>query len=277
MSQEYVPVALGWVWHPKVIGLSLPARGLWISGLCFAGTNDGHVTRAAALLFAPRSRLAALTSELEAAGLWEPDDTGWNVHDYHEHCAWLSQRREKDRERQRRRRETLGQSRDRPELSRDSNVTVTPERINGERERRTVTPKPPNGAVGRVWETWLESTGRTACKLDDKRKRVIGARLADYPEADVLDAVRGWERDPWDGRRQQNGIEILLRDAAHLEKFRDLWRQPVVVKPSELQSTGELGRLETMQRGISERNDPALADVVAAISAKMRPPEEAFG
>lgn len=90
------------------------------------------------------------------------------------------------------------------------------------------TPKPPSGAVVLVWEGWLASTGRSGCKLDEKRKRLITARLADYPTDDVFDAVRGWERDPWPERKQQNGIEILLRDGAHLEKFRDLWRQPRV-------------------------------------------------
>jgi hypothetical protein len=88
------------------------------------------------------------------------------------------------------------------------------------------TPKPPRGAVLQVFDAWVTSTGHMACKLDDKRRRVIAARLADYPFDDVLDAVRGWERDPWEDRRKHNEISILLRDASHLEKFRDLWRQP---------------------------------------------------
>lgn len=95
------------------------------------------------------------------------------------------------------------------------------------------TPKPPTGAISQIFDAWVASTGHTACKLDDKRRRVIGSRLADYPLDDVLDAVRGWERDPWDGRRQQNEITILLRDAAHLEKFRDLWRKPAVLLPQQ--------------------------------------------
>jgi hypothetical protein len=112
MTQEYVPVALGWVWHRKVIGLSLSARGLWISGLCFGGTTDGHVTHAAAQSFAPGARLASVIAELIDADLWETEDGGWEIHDFSEHCAWLSQRRDRDRERQQRRRDNLRRSRD---------------------------------------------------------------------------------------------------------------------------------------------------------------------
>jgi hypothetical protein len=100
------------------------------------------------------------------------------------------------------------------------------------------TPKPPAGAVRQVFEMWVTSTGRTACKLDEARRRKITMRLADYPLDDVLDAVRGWERDPWEGRRQQNEIAILLRDNAHLEKFRDLWRTPVMVAPIDANRAG---------------------------------------
>jgi hypothetical protein len=93
----------------------------------------------------------------------------------------------------------------------------------------------PNGEsrrseIDQVWKAWVDSTGRSACKLDEKRKRLIAARLKDYPLDDVLAAVQGWARDPWEGRKQQNEIAILLRDNAHMEKFRDLWRQPVVVR-----------------------------------------------
>ena len=75
----------------------------------------------------------------------------------------------------------------------------------------------------------MTSTGHTGCQLDEKRARKIRARLAEFPLDDVLDAVRGWDRDPWEGRRGQNELVILLRDAGQVEKFRDLWRKPAVV------------------------------------------------
>ena len=130
------------------------------------------------------------------------------------------------------------------------------------------TPKPPRGAVGQVFDTWVASTGHTGCKLDEPRRRKITARLAEYPLEDVLDAVRGWERDPWEDRRKHNEITILLRDNAHLEKFRDLWRQAAPPK-IEPQSTGEIDRLVEMQRQLDANPDPEVPNVLAAIAARM--------
>lgn len=236
MTDEYVPVAIAWVWHPKVIGLSSAARGIWISGLCYAGANGGIVPFAAIPQLSsdlkPTQRQQQIDA-LIASELWEVIEGGYRVHDFDEHCAWLSDRRARDRERQKKRRDRLSTSRSRHVTERDASVTVTPEReqgtMNSEQER--LTPKPPRGDVAFVWSAWLESTGRTGCKLDDKRRRVITARLAEFPLDDVVDAVRGWERDPWPGRREQNEIKILLRDAAQVEKFRDLWRRPKTVQP----------------------------------------------
>ena len=119
------------------------------------------------------------------------------------------------------------------------NSTASPS-VYGIGSPRTIrSPETNTKPVEQVWQAWLESTKRTACKLDDKRRKVIAARLADYPVEDVLDAVRGWERDPWPDRRRQNGLEILLRDAAHVEKFRDMWRNPSNASTTSTPDLGE--------------------------------------
>ena len=236
-------MACSWPWHPKVIGLSLEARGLWITGLCYAGTNGGvipeRVLKALTMEGDMRSIRHAIT-ELLHRNLWDTGpitssnpDPNYLVHDFDEHCAWLSQRKERDRIRQQRRRSVLRQSR-------DASVTVTPERERGtvNSEQRT-TPQPPLGDVRSVFDAWVTATGHKACKLDAKRTRVIRARLADYPLEDLLDAVRGWERDPWEGRRAQNEIAILLRDGGNLEKFRDLWRNPSSASHTSTPDLGE--------------------------------------
>lgn len=139
MTQEYVPVACSWPWHPKVINLSLEARGLWISGLCYAGTNGGFIPAKVVDRFAPRRKLTRLVEELVAINLWVTADQGWFVHDFDEHCEWLSKRRERDRERQKRLRVSRYPSR-------DTNVTVTPEReqrtenMNMEHDRSNTVP-----------------------------------------------------------------------------------------------------------------------------------------
>lgn len=94
-----------------------------------------------------------------------------------------------------------------------------------------VAPDRPPQAVVQVFEAWLSATGRTnQTLLDAKRRRLIDRALKAYPLEDVLDAVHGWRRSPHHrgenpGRTVYNDLELLLRDAAHIEKFRDLERQ----------------------------------------------------
>lgn len=95
--------------------------------------------------------------------------------------------------------------------------------------------------VRAVFAAWIEATGRTdRTVLDAKRRRLIEQRLADFPVADLIDAVRGWRESPHHRgenphRTVYNDLGLLLRDAAHVERFRDLERgagQPV--KPTAL-------------------------------------------
>lgn len=77
-----------------------------------------------------------------------------------------------------------------------------------------------------VFDAWVESTGRTGrTKLDVKRRRLIKQALGSYPVADVLAAVRGWESSDFhsgrDGGKVFNDLGLVLRDAAHIEQFRD--------------------------------------------------------
>lgn len=79
--------------------------------------------------------------------------------------------------------------------------------------------------VQRVFEAWKQVTGRNgATKLNVARRRVITQALKDYPPEDVWDALRGWVNDPWPDRVNHTDVTVLLRDAQHVEKFRDLWR-----------------------------------------------------
>ena len=90
-----------------------------------------------------------------------------------------------------------------------------------------------------VFGEWAASTGRTGLKFTESRRRAIRMRRKEgYPQDDLLDAVRGWQNDPWAERPQQNELTILLRNGGQLEKFRDLWRNG---KPAVL-SGGRMGR-----------------------------------
>lgn len=96
---------------------------------------------------------------------------------------------------------------------------------------QAINPDRPPQAVGRVFEAWLVSTGRTdRTILDAKRRKLIGRALTQYPVADLVDAVQGWRNSPHhrgenETRTVYNDLELLLRDAAHIERFRDYQRQ----------------------------------------------------
>lgn len=101
----------------------------------------------------------------------------------------------------------------------------------GSGSRKTVSP-PATDDVRTVFDTWIATTGRTdRTLLDSKRRRLITTALKAYPLEDVLDAVRGWKNSSHhcgvnDGGTTYNDLGLLLRDASHLERFRDLWRNP---------------------------------------------------
>jgi len=85
-----------------------------------------------------------------------------------------------------------------------------------------------------VFNAWVKATEKhpTRTRLDDKRRRVITRALAAHPVEDVLDAVVGWRHEPFycgenDRGRPFNDLGLLLRDAEHVERFRDLVRQQV--------------------------------------------------
>lgn len=86
--------------------------------------------------------------------------------------------------------------------------------------------------IDAVLDAWCESTGRrrASVKRTPKRVRIIAAALRDYPFDEVLDAVRGWQYSSFhtgenDRHQVYNDIELLLRDGARIEKFRDLQRE----------------------------------------------------
>ena len=81
--------------------------------------------------------------------------------------------------------------------------------------------------VETVFDAYREATGRHRAVLDPKRRRLIEAALANYEPADLIAAVRGWKHSPHncgvnDRHTVYNDLGLLLRDAAHIERFRDL-------------------------------------------------------
>ena len=95
-----------------------------------------------------------------------------------------------------------------------------------------------------VFDAWVEATAKDPdrTRLDQKRRRTISRALEAHPVEDVLDAVVGWRHEPFycgenDRGRAFNDLGLLLRDAEHVERFRDLARQEATkvepVNPNE--------------------------------------------
>lgn len=103
-----------------------------------------------------------------------------------------------------------------------------------------------------VFDAWRESTSKLKAKLDPKRRRRIELALRDYPLEDVIDAVRGWRHSAFhrgqnDRSKPYNELDLLLRDAAHIEQFRDLERGEARASPSEPKS------YDAIRRGLARR------------------------
>lgn len=81
-----------------------------------------------------------------------------------------------------------------------------------------------------VFDEWIAVTGRTGRTVfDAKRRRMITNALKLYPLDEVLDAVRGWDKDPHnrgenDRQTVYNDVEHMLSGSKRLEHFRDLQR-----------------------------------------------------
>jgi hypothetical protein len=82
-----------------------------------------------------------------------------------------------------------------------------------------------------VFNTWLASTGKdaTRTKLDARRRARVAWALKHYPLSEVLEAVCGWRNSPFHCGKNERGIRyndltLILRDAQHVEQFRDLER-----------------------------------------------------
>jgi hypothetical protein len=103
------------------------------------------------------------------------------------------------------------------------------ERVRGEVVSSS-SPPAATGDVETVFGAWAETRAHpNTVKLTGERRKVIARQLKVYPLADLVDAVRGWQNDPFsrgdnDRGVAYNDLALILRDAAHIEKFRDLWR-----------------------------------------------------
>lgn len=222
--------------NPKVIAVGNEAAGVYARGLayCCAQLTDGFIPDEVATFIVGRSRKAL--RRLVENGLWKTVSGGYQVPDFLEFNpsrTEVREKRERDAERQRRFRESHRDThRDTHRDSRrDSAASNGAPSRPVPLEESDDSSRSRNGTdeVRLIFDAWVEATKRDAArtKLTDKRRRVIRKALADYSLEDLVAAVRGWKHSPHhrgenDRDTVYNDLELLLRDAQHIEKFRDL-------------------------------------------------------
>ncbi|WP_394838703.1 hypothetical protein LVJ94_17575 [Pendulispora rubella] len=87
---------------------------------------------------------------------------------------------------------------------------------------------PSKGLEREVFDHWLSGWRRTiggtrAPALDAKRRRKIRARLADqFTPADLKRAIDGLWASSWHIENGRTDIELVCRDASHVERFMGL-------------------------------------------------------
>lgn len=86
--------------------------------------------------------------------------------------------------------------------------------------------KKKRGAVQRLFDDYKEVMESRA-RLDDKRRKLIAAKLKEYSIEDLMLAIRGCVLTPWNmgtdpkNKTVYNSIELILRDSSHIERFRN--------------------------------------------------------
>lgn len=89
-------------------------------------------------------------------------------------------------------------------------------------------PAPESTPAERVFQHWVFMLHKNPrrCALGPTRRRAIDKALQLYDEDTLLLAIEGCAASPWhagdnDRDREFNGIELILRDEAHIERFAD--------------------------------------------------------
>ena len=142
--------------------------------------------------------------------------------------------------------------------AREVEVEVEVEREKEQGSKTIVEQARPIDDITAVFVAWQEATRKHRARLDPKRRRRIREALKHYPLADVLDAVQGWQHSPHHIGQNPSGavyndLDLLLRDAEHLEKFRDLWRDgpPVALGKATQQAKTTYDQLQQWAGGES--------------------------
>ena len=101
-----------------------------------------------------------------------------------------------------------------------------------EEEKKDVAQSARREQVASVFNHWRMSMNHLKAVMDDKRRKLIEARLKDgYSADDLMAAITGCSLSPFHmGQNEQgtryDGLELILRDGAKVDKFLATYRNP---------------------------------------------------
>ena len=174
----------GWWCHPKVVPLSLHARGLWVTALSWSCAQRTDEVPEVMLPLFQGSKGEA--NELVARGMWVEVDGGWRIHDWEKYQVWsLSERRA---EAGRKGGKASGEARRAEASTKQTEATAEagPHHTTPHQEKTS-----DDGVVERfateVWEPYPRRNGK---KVGRKAALAKYRRLSDKQRTDVAQAVK---------------------------------------------------------------------------------------
>ena len=97
------------------------------------------------------------------------------------------------------------------------------------------------GDISELFNYWKETHQSPRSKLDDKRKKLIKSALGLYSVEDLRLAILGCSysgfhmgKEPKTNGKQHNGIDLILRDADHIDSFIKMAETNKPVQPLQL-------------------------------------------
>lgn len=248
-----------WMKDPALRSCSVAARGLWTDMLCLMFESDRrgylqHVT-GKPVTAEQLARMTGCSTDDVSQLLQELEDCG--VFSRTEHGVIYSRRLVGD-ERKRQLCEAAGKKGGNPTLmggvkghakgglKGDPNPNPTPSYSvshsvsNTEQKTKpSVEPARPAGIVEEVFKYWQTELNHPQSVLDDKRRKVITARIKEgYTQERIMQAIRGIKLSPHNmGQNDRNtkfdDIELICRTGANVDRFADMVpaTQPAKTEP----------------------------------------------
>ncbi len=219
--------------HPKAIKAGNEAMGLWVrlGSWCSCHLTDGKVPSEVVAVFDPNGVAIA---RLEATGWALKEEDGWLLHDYLEYQPSRKSQESLSKKRSAARKQSVNKTKTKCRQVDDKDTNKNPTKGTGTgtgtNKKKEAPEKPPRrlGDARQVFDFWVTETGRVNPKFDAKRQARIRARFDEgFNVGELIEAIRNAKHDPFlmganDKKKTYTEIHTLLRDAAQVERLRDL-------------------------------------------------------